>query len=370
MAASTASVPDRGIQLMVLMWVMTILASITVVMRFIFRAQKSIIGYDDLFMFISMICFFGWTISLTLLCLKGGERHMADVGALGPDIVAQVQLLNWTSQVFGIIGIGAGKVSVSALILTIIRDTQRAWQKIYLWTFCIVLVLCVSVSCSILTFAQCRPAAALWDSRVEGTCIKPTVMASFGIFTGAYNTFVDASLSLIPATIFWTLQMGFQEKMTLTIVFALNILTSICSGIKTSYLSELGNRTDFTWATYDIFAWVTAEFFLVIVCGSTPTLRPLISLLRRQLGYTSKDSRNSYLRHTGDSGVPSKDAFQLDGFRRNVASETTVSKANRTENYDRSKNWEDMSLAEDIRVERTYRVQINNNDSQQELNVT
>lgn len=205
----------------------------------------------------------------------------------------------------------------------------------------------------------------------------------------AYNTFVDASLSLIPATIFWTLQMGFQEKMTLTIVFALNILyaqtqlqsctataanlyysTSICSGIKTSYLSELGNRTDFTWATYDIFAWVTAEFFLVIVCGSTPTLRPLISLLRRQLGYTSKDSRNSYLRHTGDSGVPSKDAFQLDGFRRNVASETTVSKANLTENYDGNKNWEDMSLAEDIRVERTYRVQINNNDSQQELNVT
>jgi hypothetical protein len=35
---------------------------------------------------------------------------MADVGALGPDIVAQVQLLNWTSQVFGIMGIGAGRL--------------------------------------------------------------------------------------------------------------------------------------------------------------------------------------------------------------------------------------------------------------------
>jgi hypothetical protein len=53
-------------------------------------------------------------------------------------------------------------------------------------------------------------------------------------------------------------------------------LTSICSGIKTQYLAELGNRTDQTWATYDIFAWVTAELFLLVVCGTVPTLYPLL----------------------------------------------------------------------------------------------
>jgi hypothetical protein len=41
----------------------------------------------------------------------------------------------------------------------------------------------------------------------------------------AYNTFVDASLALIPSTIFWSLQMSFHEKITLSIVFALNILS-------------------------------------------------------------------------------------------------------------------------------------------------
>lgn len=109
---------------------------------------------------------------------------MDDVALLGLDVISDVQLLNWTSQVFGIIGIGAGKVSVSALILAIIRKTRMVWQEIYLWTFCIVLVLCVSASCSILTFAQCRPAAALWDKRVEGHCIDPSIMANFGTFTG------------------------------------------------------------------------------------------------------------------------------------------------------------------------------------------
>lgn len=53
-------------------------------------------------------------------------------------------------------------------------------------------------------------------------------------------------------------------------------MTSICSGIKTQYLAELGNRTDQTWATYDIFAWVTAELFLLVVCGTVPTLYPLL----------------------------------------------------------------------------------------------
>jgi hypothetical protein len=113
---------------------------------------------------------------------------MGDVLLLGPDIIAEVQLLNWTSQIFGIMGVGAGKVSVSALILAVMRDTDWRWQKIYLWTFCIVLTVCVSISCSVLTFSQCRPAAALWDSRITGECIKPYIMANYGTFTGCMFT--------------------------------------------------------------------------------------------------------------------------------------------------------------------------------------
>lgn len=59
-------------------------------------------------------------------------------------------------------------------------------------------------------------------------------------------------------------------------MFGLNILTCICSGIKTQYLAQLANRTDFTWATFDIFAWVTVEFFLMIVCGTIPALHSLL----------------------------------------------------------------------------------------------
>lgn len=92
----------------------------------------------------------------------------------------------------------------------------------------------------------------------------------------AFFTFADASLAVIPLTIFWKLRISRLQRIQLCIVFGLNILTSICSGIKTQYLAELGNRSDQTWATYDIFAWVTAELFLLVVCGTVPTLYPLL----------------------------------------------------------------------------------------------
>jgi hypothetical protein len=40
----------------------------------------------------------------------------------------------------------------------------------------------------------------------------------------AYNTFVDASLALLPSTIFWSLKIHTEDKIKLSIVFALNIL--------------------------------------------------------------------------------------------------------------------------------------------------
>lgn len=41
---------------MALMWVCTVVSSITIVLRFVFRARKAIIGWDDLFMLVALVC--------------------------------------------------------------------------------------------------------------------------------------------------------------------------------------------------------------------------------------------------------------------------------------------------------------------------
>lgn len=241
---------------------------------------------------------------MTLYALRGGTRHIWDLEPLGMDNLIKTRMLNWSGQAMVILGVGAGKVSVSALLLSILRHTHLQWQRIYLWTVTIVLTLLIAISCAVLTIAQCSPPWKLWDHRVQDHCIDPHVMASYGMLTScestpsrastwyafltrtgflaepAFNTFADASLAVIPATLFWDLSASRFERVQLSIVFSLNILTSLCSGIKTPLLKGLADREDITWATFEVFAWVTAELFLMIICGTLPALHPMLTLIR------------------------------------------------------------------------------------------
>jgi hypothetical protein len=51
-----ASIPDRGPALVFLMWALTFISFVTVVLRFIFRARKNQIGWDDIFMGTTWVC--------------------------------------------------------------------------------------------------------------------------------------------------------------------------------------------------------------------------------------------------------------------------------------------------------------------------
>lgn len=130
------------------------------------------------------VCFVGWSVVLTLYADRGGCQHIWDVQKRGMDNLTKAILLNWTSQIFGIVGVATGKISISALLLNIMRDTGWTWQRVYLWSVTIVFTSLVAISCSLLTFLQCSPPQRLWDPRIDGACLDPKVMAGYGIFTG------------------------------------------------------------------------------------------------------------------------------------------------------------------------------------------
>ncbi|KAJ5287220.1 hypothetical protein N7478_002906 [Penicillium angulare] len=170
------------------------------------------------------MCFYGWTVCLTVLCLNKGERHHDDLVLLGDAVVSRVTLVNWIAEAFGTIGLATGKVSIAALLLSILGPTNWFWHKLYLWSVCIVLAGLISISCAILGIIQCSPPAALWDSSISGVCIGDQVIADYGVFNGAFCTFVYATLAIIPSGIFFKLQMTLTQKWQLSIVFAFNIL--------------------------------------------------------------------------------------------------------------------------------------------------
>ncbi|KND90706.1 hypothetical protein TOPH_04624 [Tolypocladium ophioglossoides CBS 100239] len=298
-ATDSGPVPDRGPQAIRVIWALTPLALITVVLRIVARVRNGKFGWDDIFMILAMLCFLGWSIILTFYAQRGGLRHLEDLKKTGMDNITTVLLLNWICQPFGIIGVGAGKISVSALLLGIINRTGLRWLRLFLWAVTIAMTAILSVACAILTLAQCSPPSALWDKSVHGECIDPHIMGRFGTFVGAFNTFTDASLAIIPTAIFWQLNSTMTEKVQLSIVFGLNILTSICSGIKTQYLANLADRTDLTWATYNIFISVTVELFIMVVCGSVPTLHLILTVFRTATGSAGSKATPHSTRKTG-----------------------------------------------------------------------
>ena len=50
---------------------------------------------------------------------------------------------------------------------------------------------------------------------------------------------------------------------------------SIFAAIKVYYLSTLTARADLTYITFDVMCWAGAELFVIVICGSIPTMKPL-----------------------------------------------------------------------------------------------
>jgi hypothetical protein len=203
---------------------------------------------------------------------NGGTRH---VYYLTPEEAAYVIKLNYIAQPFGIVAVGLGKVAVALLILRIVGNTS-IWRKRFLWVL-IVLTGVFTILTAIFTFVQCKTPAALWTPALQATtdCWDPSVQSNFSIFASAWNCFVDFVLALMPCTIIWGLKMSTRKKISLGALLGLGIFTGVCAAVKTAQLVSLAARADLTWETFDLYLWTSAEIFLVIVCGSIPTLKPL-----------------------------------------------------------------------------------------------
>lgn len=69
-----------------------------------------------------------------------------------------------------------------------------------------------------------------------------------------------------------------------------NLSAGICAAVKTNQLYTIGNRSDFTWAVFDLYIWTEVEISLVIFCGCIPPIKPLFDRLfqGKPIGGSSK----------------------------------------------------------------------------------
>lgn len=215
------------------------------------------------------------TVFVGLIGINGGTRHEAYIQP--PSHRSYVLMLSWVAQPFGIFAVGLGKISVGFLILRILGRTGKRRQYC-IWAL-VVLTFIFTVTNVIFNFVQCSPTSALWDASVRASghfkCWDSSIESDYSIFTASFNAFVDLVLALMPVTIIWGLKMPLSKRLGLIALMGCGVFGAICTIIKARLLTKLTARSDFTWQTYDLYLWVSAEITIIILCGSIPTFKPL-----------------------------------------------------------------------------------------------
>ena len=123
-----------------------------------------------------------FAVAVTFLVCHGGAHHLY---YLTPDNIEYVLKVDWISQPFNIMSLKTGKMSVTFLILRLLRPSSF-WRKWFLFVN-IVLNFLGSLT-AIFTFALCNPPRALSEGTKKlphAKCWDPKSQLDFSIFSSS-----------------------------------------------------------------------------------------------------------------------------------------------------------------------------------------
>ncbi|KAF7956539.1 hypothetical protein EAE96_003875 [Botrytis aclada] len=268
---SFSSDDDRGPTAIAIVWVEYAIIMVLIVSRFYARHLIRSVGLDDWTMLLTAIVFLSLAIVITHSASLGGFRHLIHINPLN---LSQIALETFVAQALTIFAYGLGKFSIGCTILRILPHTSK-WRKWFIWGLICTTLVYNWLEC-VLTFFQCLPSRSLWDPTVLPTSCWSFYAKMANIYVGrGFNIVTDIVLALFPISFIWTLKMNKWDRVKLCILLGLGLLAAICSAVKLSYVHTLNDLADLTWGTYDLDMWSASELFVIIVCGSIPTLKIL-----------------------------------------------------------------------------------------------
>ncbi|RAH46719.1 uncharacterized protein BO95DRAFT_431040 [Aspergillus brunneoviolaceus CBS 621.78] len=136
--------------------------------------------------------------------------------------------------------------------------------------------------CVILLNAQCRPHRAIWEFYLPSKCYSlPDVM----LCSAAVQVFSDITMFLLPQRMIWGLQMSWQKKMGISVIFGAGILASIAACFRLAHTVSFAKTADQMYMIAPLLFWAFAEMACGFFIFSMPCLSKLLmdSGLRRKL---------------------------------------------------------------------------------------
>ncbi|KAF1947987.1 hypothetical protein EJ02DRAFT_429732 [Clathrospora elynae] len=293
MATSVDSTESRQTEVLVVAWVMTGAAIITVGIKLFARAKiVQVVGWDDFFVFLSLILSIIATIFVHYGVALGFGRHTTTVVAeFGTERLfegAKIQMLGYRALSFP-------KISIAILVCQLLNPNPH--RTIALYGMAILQVIFAMITI-VISFAQCRPTQKLWEKNLAGFCWNPSVLNYFSYWLCAYTTLTDVVRAIVPACAFRKLQMPRSTKIGLVVMMSMTMLSAIVTVVKG-----------------------TVEQNIVIMAACIPTMRPFFNRAwKRGLVSTNSNSHSrsgsrdlfSSASRTGHRRVSSVLGFAMD----------------------------------------------------------
>ncbi|KAJ5732462.1 hypothetical protein N7493_003943 [Penicillium malachiteum] len=281
---------DEGPLILAVSWILIGIPGIMVALRVYCKVVLSRgFGWDD------SVCVFSWLLQIVYTALITKGVQMGVLGKHVEDIQNQAAIPHGLKLVYiGFVIIIFGCVfAKTSFVITLLRIVTRPWQKVTLW-FILITMNVLMWLCGICYLAQCRTAAALWNTALlaEAQCWPVNIFENISMVAGAYSGCMDFILAIFPWFIVWNLQMKKREKLGLIIAMSMGVFAAIAAFIKTSKLRNIAAIIDFTYYCSPIILWTSAETGLTIFASSIPALRILFVHMRSSNEATESSRKN------------------------------------------------------------------------------
>ncbi|KAJ4116170.1 hypothetical protein NW768_011143 [Fusarium equiseti] len=258
------------------------------------RFERSL-RLDDYLIVVCLATSIGNTISCVFgLSGNGFGRDAYIVGAYG---ITEFLKYIYIGQTFYATDVFLTKICVLLFYLRIfpVQSVQRIiWGTIGLNALSMVAFV-------ILAITQCQPVSYFWtgwDKEHTGHCIgtNPLAWALAGV-----SIAMDFWVLAIPVFQLLRLQMKWQRKLAVALMFLVGTFVSVVSIIRLQFLIAFGRSNNPTWDFFNTCYWSVIEINVAIWCACMPDLRLLIvktfprldsvNLSRPSHGHSSISSR-------------------------------------------------------------------------------
>ncbi|KAJ5457865.1 hypothetical protein N7475_009253 [Penicillium sp. IBT 31633x] len=275
-----------------------ILSTTAVAFRIISRAiSGNGLFLDDWLIILGLIFEYGISIAGVVLLYNGLGTHIVE---LSPDQIVIYLKTLFTGSILYTCCIASIKLSILMLYRRIfpIRAMKYAVNAVsmivILWAACGIVAGCFT----------CIPTEKLWHPMLEGGCMN---LSKFYYGLQIPNIATDAIILVMPMHIVWSLPISKAQKLGLSGIFILGLLTLIFDIIRLVVLIDLSRQgDDITYNQVPASVWTCIEPAVGIVAACLANMRPLFKVVHTKWSRLSSQYGTKGTDNTSQSQINEK----------------------------------------------------------------